>query len=117
MRRCLAQAPGDRPTSARAIAAALPGADRLAAALAAGETPLPELVAAAGESQRLSLRLSTVCLCTILIGMIGLAALSKRSQELINFDSSQLIQVDRAQQVIEQLMPDREALQAARVGN
>ena len=34
-----------------AIAAALPGGDPLAAALAAGETPSPELVAAAGETE------------------------------------------------------------------
>lgn len=47
VRHCLAKAPHEIPKSARAVAAALPGADRLAAALAAGETPLPELVAAA----------------------------------------------------------------------
>ena len=37
-----------RPASALAVAAALPGGDPLAAALAAGETPSPEMVAAAG---------------------------------------------------------------------
>ena len=39
---------GRRPRSALAVAAALPGGDPLAAALAAGETPSPEMVAAAG---------------------------------------------------------------------
>ena len=43
--RCLEKDPQDRPRSARAVAAALPGGDPLAAALAAGETPSPELVA------------------------------------------------------------------------
>jgi serine/threonine-protein kinase len=46
--KCLEQEPRDRPASALAVAAALPGGDPLAAALAAGETPSPEMVAAAG---------------------------------------------------------------------
>jgi serine/threonine-protein kinase len=45
--RCLAVDPGERPASALQVAAALPGGDPLAAALAAGETPSPEMVAAA----------------------------------------------------------------------
>lgn len=47
---CLEHSPDARPASAIAIAAALPGGDPLAAALAAGETPSPELVAASGAS-------------------------------------------------------------------
>jgi len=46
--RCLDRDPAQRPRSAHAVAAALPGGDPLAAALAAGETPSPEIVAAAG---------------------------------------------------------------------
>lgn len=49
---CLEHDPNQRPGSALAIAAALPGGDPLAAALAAGETPSPELVAASGSSDR-----------------------------------------------------------------
>ncbi|MBS1835652.1 MAG: serine/threonine protein kinase, partial [Acidobacteria bacterium] len=49
--RCLAPDPNDRPASANAVASALPGGDALGAAVAAGETPSPELVAAAGESE------------------------------------------------------------------
>ena len=41
--------PAQRPSSAAQVAAALPGGDPLAAALAAGETPSPEMVAAAGQ--------------------------------------------------------------------
>src|SRR5215467_1293826 len=48
--RCLEKDPEKRPASALTVAAALPGADPLAAALAAGETPSPELLVAAGES-------------------------------------------------------------------
>ena len=45
--RCLEKDPTKRPSSAIQVAAALPGGDPLAAALAAGETPSPEMVAAA----------------------------------------------------------------------
>ncbi len=47
--RCVEKDPAQRPSSAAQVAAALPGGDPLAAALAAGETPSPEMVAAAGE--------------------------------------------------------------------
>jgi hypothetical protein len=47
--RTLERDPALRPRSVLAIAAGLPGGDPLAAALAAGETPSPEMVAAAGE--------------------------------------------------------------------
>jgi hypothetical protein len=45
--RCIQKDPSLRPSSALQVAAALPGGDPIAAALAAGETPSPEMVAAA----------------------------------------------------------------------
>jgi serine/threonine-protein kinase len=45
--RCIQTDPAHRPSSAMQVAAALPGGDPIAAALAAGETPSPEMVAAA----------------------------------------------------------------------
>src|SRR3989475_8679432 len=45
--RCLQKDPENRPSSALQVAASLPGGDPIAAALAAGETPSPEMVAAA----------------------------------------------------------------------
>jgi len=53
---CLSKDPAARPASVRQIAAALPGGDPLAAALAAGETPSPELVAASGAEGTLPRR-------------------------------------------------------------
>jgi hypothetical protein len=66
--RCLARDPDDRPPSALAVAAGLPGSDPLAAALAAGETPSPELVASAGERGALRPVVGVACLVAILLG-------------------------------------------------
>ncbi len=46
---CLEREPDKRPPSAYAVLGALPGGDPLAAAMAAGETPSPELVANAAD--------------------------------------------------------------------
>jgi serine/threonine-protein kinase len=48
IRRCLQPEPAVRPASALQVAGSLPGGDPIAYALAAGETPSPEMVAAAG---------------------------------------------------------------------
>ena len=48
IQQCLDPDPRQRPATPLAVAAGLPGGDPLAAALAAGETPSPELVAASG---------------------------------------------------------------------
>lgn len=54
--RCLSNDPNERPPNVVQIAAALPGGDPLAAAIAAGETPSPELIAASGGSAGIPLR-------------------------------------------------------------
>src|ERR1035437_32999 len=65
--RCLQPDPRQRPASAMAVAAGLPGGDPLAAALAAGETPSPELVAAAGETDGLEPKLALAWLAAALL--------------------------------------------------
>ena len=67
---CLQQDPRQRPRSARAVGAALPGADPLAAALAAGETPSPELVAASGGEGLLRNNLALVGLGGVIAGLV-----------------------------------------------
>ncbi|HZE19092.1 MAG TPA: serine/threonine-protein kinase, partial [Candidatus Angelobacter sp.] len=52
--RCLEEDPTQRPASAVEFLHALPGGDSLDAALRAGETPSPEMVAAAGQDRVLS---------------------------------------------------------------
>src|SRR5262245_34142921 len=68
---CLDVLPTRRPSSALAVAAALPGGNPLAEALAAGETPSPEMVAAAGENEALSPVAAMACL-TGLLAALGL---------------------------------------------
>jgi serine/threonine-protein kinase len=67
--RCLAADPSSRPANALAVAAAMPGGDPLAAALAAGETPSPQLVAASGETTGLRPRIAVACLLAVLAGL------------------------------------------------
>jgi len=67
--RCLEIEPSARPATALAVAAALPGGDPLAAALAAGETPSPQLVAASGETAGLRPRIAVACLLFVLAGL------------------------------------------------
>lgn len=69
IRRCLDPLPANRPPSAIAVSAALPGGDPLAAALAAGQTPSPELVAASKSTvlpTRYSLPILAYCLLSLL---------------------------------------------------
>ncbi|MEO8372982.1 MAG: serine/threonine-protein kinase [Candidatus Solibacter sp.] len=76
--RCLSHDPGLRPSSAMAVAAALPGGDPLAAALAAGETPSPELVAMAGETDGLPAKVAVAWLGAALVLMAANIVLSPR---------------------------------------
>jgi serine/threonine-protein kinase len=64
---CLERDPGRRPAHALAVAAALPGGDPLAAALAAGETPSPEMVAAAGPPGGLRPGVALGCLAIVAV--------------------------------------------------
>jgi serine/threonine-protein kinase len=77
---CLDRDPSRRPPSALALSAALPGSDPLAAALAAGETPSPAMVAAAGRS---AAALSPVAAAAVLAAgvlmLIASAALADRT--------------------------------------
>ena len=73
--KCLEKDPARRPVSA-----ALPGGDPLAAALAAGETPSPELVAQAGEVAGLSPRAAALCLGLVIAGLLFWVTLGNRRQ-------------------------------------
>jgi len=77
--RCLETHPAARPSSALAVAAALPGGDPLAAALAAGETPDPELVANAGDVGGLRPAIAIPLLLAAILGILGIGLLMSES--------------------------------------
>jgi hypothetical protein len=78
IRRCMEKEPNARPTSAAQLALALPGGDPLAAALAAGETPSPEMVAASGSKEGLRPAVAVSLLAFIIVGMIAVIAINDR---------------------------------------
>ena len=100
--RCLRPNSAERPASALFVAAALPGGDPLAAALAAGETPSPEMVAAAGEEGVLGQRAGVALLSFTLTGLIA-AAFVSGSALLVNrvsFPKSADVLEERAREII-----------------
>lgn len=68
---CLERDPESRPPSAYAVLGALPGGDPLAAAMAAGETPSPELVANAADRGGLSPPWAAGLIALLLAGLAG----------------------------------------------
>ena len=74
--RCLASDPAERPASVLAVLAGLPGGDALEAAIAVGETPSPEAVAAAGPETAFSVRVTAVCAVLTIVTVIAYAFLN-----------------------------------------
>ncbi|HYR29591.1 MAG TPA: serine/threonine-protein kinase, partial [Thermoanaerobaculia bacterium] len=77
--RCIEEDPARRPASAMQVAAALPGGDPLAAALAAGETPSPQMVAAAQREGSLRPLHATLLLLSIFAGFVVIGMLADRT--------------------------------------
>jgi predicted Ser/Thr protein kinase len=103
--RCLSKDPDQRPPSALTIAASLPGGDPLAAALAAGETPSPAMLVAAGEQEALSVGRGLAALAFIIVGLFVIVAESQ-STSLVGrspLDKPPAVLVDRAQQIMRSL--------------
>jgi serine/threonine-protein kinase len=100
--RCLAQEPEKRPASALQVAASLPGGDPLAAALAAGETPSPEMVAAAPMEGVLKPSVAVALLASVLLGLGLLMILSNRIVMYRNvpLEKSTDVLEDRARSII-----------------
>jgi serine/threonine-protein kinase len=100
--RCLARDPARRPASALAVAAALPGADPLAAALAAGETPSPEILAAAGEVEAIGVVRGVTLVLLSVVGLVAFAIYSARSSipGRTPLDLPPQVLADRAAQVM-----------------
>jgi serine/threonine-protein kinase len=84
IRRCLNPDPAKRPANALSVALALPGGDPLAAALAAGETPSPELVASSGQRQGMPRRYAVLCLAGLGICLAADVVLQSRMVAAFN---------------------------------
>jgi serine/threonine-protein kinase len=78
--RCLEQGPKGRPKSAYEVLAGLPGGDPLAAALAAGEVPSPEVVANAGGPGGLHPLPGAAALAAVVLGVVLVALLNGRTR-------------------------------------
>jgi len=100
--RCLDKDPQKRPGSALAVAAALPGGDPLAAALAAGETPSPAMLVAAGESEALGVGRGLAALAAVVVGLFVLIFLASRFTLVgrVPLDKPPAVLADRAQQFL-----------------
>lgn len=77
--RCLEEQPEARPASIHSVIAALPGGDPLQAAVDAGETPSPQMVAAAGETGELAPRVAWTLLAATIVGLVIAALLHGRA--------------------------------------
>lgn len=103
--RCLEKDPQDRPKSARAVSAALPGGDPLAAALAAGETPSPQMVAAADKTGSLSMQWGVSLLVLTIAALLIRAAVISYLISLADFPPQKAPNVleSEAQQLLTEL--------------
>jgi serine/threonine-protein kinase len=102
---CLDHDPASRPPSALAVAAALPGGDPVAAALAAGETPSPEMIARSGGQGALAPRAAVPALLFTLI-VLGFAALLLGRVGMLGVLAPELppqVLADRARQIVQRL--------------
>jgi Protein kinase domain/zinc-ribbon domain len=108
--RCLAIDPVLRPASALQVSAALPGGDPLAAALAAGETPSPQMVAAAGENDGIAPRVAITFLAATLIGTLLLLyfGVKENALERVHPRKSPEVLSNRAEELVAKIgYPDR----------
>jgi hypothetical protein len=80
--RCLEHDPAERPASASEVLRVLPGGDPLAAALAAGETPSPAMVAASGGEGALERGPAWMLLGSVIAGIALVVALTQVSSAL-----------------------------------
>jgi serine/threonine-protein kinase len=108
--RCLETEPSARPATVLSVAAALPGGDPLAAALAAGETPSPQMVAAAGETAGLRPRIAVACLAAVLLalGLVTVLSVHYSALEKMRLELTPEVLTQKSREIIARLgYPER----------
>jgi predicted Ser/Thr protein kinase len=103
--RCLDKDPEKRPANALQVAAALPGGDPLAAALAAGETPSPEMVAAAPKEGALrpTVAVSLLASVFLLVGLVCFLSKGVNLYQQVPLDKSPEVLSNRANEIVRRL--------------
>jgi serine/threonine protein kinase len=100
--RCLEEKAELRPTSIHSVIVALPGGDPLQAALDAGETPSPEMVAAAGETGELRPAIAWALFIATMLLIVISAAVSQRTMLYgrIAFPKKPDVLAERAREIL-----------------
>jgi len=100
--RCLEKDPRQRPASVAHVATALPGGDPLAAAIAAGETPSPEMVAASGSTEGLRPWIAWSCLVFVILGIAAATLLARQATlvQLVPMDANPGYLVVKAREIL-----------------
>jgi hypothetical protein len=111
--RCLRKDPEDRPSAAQ-IASALPGGDPVAIALAAGEVPSPEMLAASPLEGDLPRPIAVRCLAAFLLCLFFMMLLSGRGMlhTAVPLDHSPEVLADRAAEKAARFGYDRQPADA-----
>ena len=113
--RCLQKNPAARPASALQVAAALPGGDPIAAALAAGETPSPEMVAAAPKAGALRPAMAVAGLAAMIACLVFLLVTSSysRAERNVPLEKPPEVLAERARDIIGSLGYENRAVDQA----
>jgi serine/threonine-protein kinase len=103
---CLEEAPEARPVSARVVAASLPGGDPLEMAVLAGETPSPDLVAAARTVGDLTPLVAWAGLAVTIVALVLAAFFAHRQSLLGTLQRPPAALVERARDLLASLDQD-----------
>lgn len=103
--RCLEKQPEYRPKSALQVALALPGGNPLEAAIAAGETPSPEMIAAVPKKGALSPKTALTLLLLLIISFGSVAVLHQyyKIYNIVPLEKSPEILAERAKTITQNL--------------
>jgi serine/threonine-protein kinase len=102
---CLEKNPEERPKNALQVAMMMPGGNPLEAAIAAGETPSPEMVAAAPKKGSLKPAVAVACLSAVvlLFAFIVFFAGKVKDHEWIPLEKSPEVLAERADSIVKKL--------------